>query len=490
MVIYLILVCLFAFKNWSSIWTNCEPDADIALIELQIDQASTGDAFMGVYSRFSFHHPGPISFYYFALVGKVFGEQSIRVHQFAEYLLSVILIGMALQFINIQVRNKYFLGLVLVSFYLLFLIHDFSYVLYFIWNPSIGIFLSFAFIVIISSYRLVNFYIVSILALIGSLLFQNHVGSAIIIGPFLAYYFFKTFQSTEIDKKRWIFSIGLFGFLNILFLLPALMQEWNDFPNGNLIKIFEFMKSNGGIKRNFWKASGFVGSYFLDPFFHYKYIPDQIGGSLIYFLCVGLVWKLKFENRFLIELKKVWLGGMFLFLYSALGMKGTLVKHSLWMSYSFVWIGYAMLFYGYMLIPILKFSRKYAKLVIDLQWILWIVLISFTDKPPAECVSYGKLLLEKIHPSRDLQYKLFLPFDEKEGEIWVILSQIVNHLEENGYKACVNQEWDILFEKEWICDSFEPSPSSFRISHLPQKNLDAGSFQIHNIFVRPFTGKD
>ena len=59
------------------------PLADIAVLEMYVRNALTGSLLVGPYSRFGWHHPGPLYFYLIAPLYRAAGSQAIAMVQAA-----------------------------------------------------------------------------------------------------------------------------------------------------------------------------------------------------------------------------------------------------------------------------------------------------------------------------------------------------------------------------------------------------------------------
>lgn len=90
LVLLLAAVLLFNLSFWMS--ADLQEEGDLAANALQIERAGEFKELLGPYSHYGFHHPGPVSFYYFAFTEPIFRwiPSFLGRHMLAQYLLNLL----------------------------------------------------------------------------------------------------------------------------------------------------------------------------------------------------------------------------------------------------------------------------------------------------------------------------------------------------------------------------------------------------------------
>ncbi len=227
-------------------------DSDI--IELYTLRATHGTQLTGPYSRFGWHHPGPMLFYALApiyiLSGKMHGSLC----------LGALLIN-TLSFVGILLlalraggrRTAWWTAVAIVWFFLVLTRHLSLYWLASYWNPHISILpfvMAMLAIGIVGSGR-IWFLIPAVIA--GSFALQCHLAYGLplvttLIAAILAFVVTRKWSADRIEKKRWIknsaIAYGIALCLAILLWLPPLVEQFGHSP-GNFSRIAHFFYVSG-----------------------------------------------------------------------------------------------------------------------------------------------------------------------------------------------------------------------------------------------------
>lgn len=173
---------LYLLWNLTSLLSACERGGDYSLILLETERASRLEALVGPYSRFHFHHPGPIVFYLYAIGRVVFGYLATPTGALylTQLLINAALLSLAFASVKRGEESKFFTP-ILFALFLLVSIEARGGVLRDIWNPSVAYVSTFAFLLFSASILRGDFTSLIPWVLSACISLSHHVGSAPIV---------------------------------------------------------------------------------------------------------------------------------------------------------------------------------------------------------------------------------------------------------------------------------------------------------------------
>jgi hypothetical protein len=477
------LVLFFLLSGWEIyrygdlILDPCDPKSDIALIETQIHFAKEGKERLGVYSRFLFHHPGPLQFYWSAFTEDLvfFTDNIFGKHQFSTWFLNhLFFLGFWISFLVLLKGEKhkfFFMGLFMAVFSGSFLAspHGLSYV---IWNPANTIMPILCLLGMIPWIEKGKIWVLGLVPIVVQFAFQNHIGTAILISPILIWSACKIFKSRVLTGRQLVYYSIYFVIISCLLLTPAILEQWES-ETGNIGKLLVFVTKNGGFQKSLLKCYLFLGSFYTELF---RGQGDSVPGFASFFVLsfvLGLIFQLKADFSPWKEWKQIFWIGFGITLYACLGMKGPLLKFGIWFFYTFLWISVLLL--GKSILEWIQIRKGYSmslRLGVFLGIFLWI--LAFWAVPSASvnpniCDSKDREFAAffQINPDKE-SVQFDLPFNEEHGDRWPALTGIVHQLVVHNISVCVNSEWDFMFNENLNCE--EKSKRVRRFAVRNQKN--------------------
>lgn len=226
------------FFRWSS--GDLHPFGDPAILELYTLHAVRGVWYLGPYSQFGWHHPGPSYFYLLAPLYLLSGEKTIALHvgAFAINLLSLSAIGCTLY--RYASTAVFCAGTLVLGAYVLRLEPIISNY----WNPHIVILPAALYLVLTSALAAGRHGALLPSVLVGSFLVQTHIS----LGPYVltlggaslaAGAFWRERTQTPDRSSSFRMWIGASAGLTALLWLLPIVEEARHSP-GNLTRIAQF----------------------------------------------------------------------------------------------------------------------------------------------------------------------------------------------------------------------------------------------------------
>lgn len=428
---------------------------DYAANGIQVLKAAAFTEMVGPYSRFEFNHPGPVSFYFFALSEPLlfFIKNDLGKHFAAQLLLNMALFLQTLRIVwHITGSKKS--AAIYAAVHLLTYTSAGSDLFYSIWGPAImvfptGLFLAAA--VFISTGKLRHILSLTVAAVI---ICHNHSGGLAYVVPLALISFFLYFKNARNPfrlnrnlKRKFIISVIFFLVVNI----PPLIQQFTSGPYGNISLILDYVFTNTSLRR-FDKTLAFVLGFFADPF----RLPESFPAGLVFFIVLTSYYMLKQKTdpahkAYFFNLS---LSGVALTIYAALKIPGDFVEYLLWYEYAFV---------GAMIYTVadqlwaqissrisdLPVNTRPLKVLAPVAVIFTIVLSSINKEKPVE--DFPKVAADFIQPQKKITYRL--TWNEKNNDLgqWVYASGTALHLIKNGYDVCFDDFWRFMFGEKLMC---------------------------------------
>ena len=203
---------ILAFNEWI---------ADLAVNALYIERAKNGQELLGPYSRYNFHHPGPISFYLLAAISSLLFFLKENALSTAQLLLNFAFISYTAHYLY-KFRKE--LPILWICAFLFLMIGFRADIFVNFWGPFQLIFPMAAFLVggTVLSNGNINSLFGTVFA--GMFMCQTHIGAAIVIIP-LAGFMFGAYRKknvkTAISKKekKWLYASLTLVMISILLML-------------------------------------------------------------------------------------------------------------------------------------------------------------------------------------------------------------------------------------------------------------------------------
>ncbi len=354
----LILVFIFLLDIIYKVITNeyCVPNGDFGLITLATLESETLSRLLGPYTRFGFNHPGPISFYWYALIDNIFsngnGERNF-------IFLAQFICNSGLLFWALVLKKKVWslekcviIGLFLVG--ALYLPHTSS--LFNEWGPSVVIIPIVT--LLIASELIVkgNSKALPLLAISGIIAVHNHLSTiplvALISSAVLIYALRK--QKFQTNFLIIFFSLIALG------LLPIAIEAFSNSNFGNLGKVYSFV-SNSEANKGFYKSTYFVFSLLGTPL---KFLPGRYHVHFGFFVFLVSFSFYKTKDKTLVSLIHL---SLLISIWTASKTTGKFYSHIQWYN-----IGIGMFLLGLALsffIDKIKFKRALISIILILSYI-------------------------------------------------------------------------------------------------------------------------
>lgn len=452
-----VLFFLFYALANAHLWkANIDETGDQALIGLQTERAAHFEETTGPYSRAGFHHPGPVSFYGYALFDRLlpFITSSDVRFRFGQLFLNgtFFVWGMAL-FRRLLPGAKGWVHLLSI----LFLVSTSPLgpgFLLSVWGPHI----------LIVAYLLFFFAYLSILqgrgeflalAMSAVFILHNHVSGATLLFPlaFIAAirYTLKV-RSREIMWSRFeMVHLGCAIGFALLTSIPPLIDQFvlSGQPHGmgNLSRIYLYFTKYGVASRRFDSALTYLTGYYADPLRSFLPLP----GLAVFAFLSGLpllVW-----NRLPLFWRSIHANLMLVFalsLFSAVRVSGDLLPHLFWHLYPFVALHYLLIVVS---VLALLSPGRVAPRFLRVHALLTIMALTITiyRLPPVPAgPTEMTRLYERIRDRAD-PYRLVFPIGTEDHNRWVEAAGFALKIVRSGKYYCVDKEWDFMFPSGAVC---------------------------------------
>ncbi|MBW7858479.1 MAG: hypothetical protein H3C43_09355, partial [Leptonema sp. (in: Bacteria)] len=273
------------------------------------------------------------------------------------------------------------------------------------------------------------------------LLIQNHIGSAVVVGPFGVMGIILFLKNKSLSLKSNYKPIIFSALLLFITSLPILIDQF--FATGNLSKILDYFTGSGSAARKFDVVIVYLTSYYLDPV---RQILPSVNSVAWFGFLTGiplLVW-----NRLAEIWKSIYLNLLFMFglsLIGAMRISGDLLPHLFWYLYPFVGIHFLLVIISVKeIITINHFTPK--KLKLHLSFIILLLVVT-AYKPTAIKNNEPTLAQQMVdqlnhYPS---PYRLVFPIGSGSHNRWVEAAGLALKLVRAKKSYCVDSEWSFVF---------------------------------------------
>ena len=250
-VIALVALSPFAVGAWSIVARGFSAGAlfgDRALLALSAGDAWRAPVLLGPYSRFYWHHPGPVYFYVLNVVGSLFGGQTVGL-VLAATLINVAAAGGILLLAHRRGGRPL---LVWASLLLAAYLVAIEPIPFDIWNPSVTL-LPFALVLLLAwSVACRDWWMAPWLALVASFAVQTHIGlvpgvaMALAFAVFVSVWRQRRRQAPLLQEERRSVRRAVIASLAIAFVvwLPPVIEQFTS-REGNLTLLVRFFTRPG-----------------------------------------------------------------------------------------------------------------------------------------------------------------------------------------------------------------------------------------------------
>jgi len=266
-----VLAPLVAYLVWALV-TTLHSGGDVALTEISVrDVGGTHTPLFGVYSRYGWHHPGPLLFYALAVPYRLLGTDGSALAGGA-VLVNALAVGGSAWLLWRRGRLG---GLVVGGLVLAVLLHSLgSAVLPTPWNPLITVLPLLLFVLAVWSVVCGDAWMLPIVIGAGSFVVQAHVGTAgvVLVGGIAAgLAVVATRRARKGDGRLWIVSLVLAALLWLPPIVDAVRHR-----GGNLRAIVDFWTSAHDHVTGWSRGARIVGAELaVDPPWVTGRLPKQ-----------------------------------------------------------------------------------------------------------------------------------------------------------------------------------------------------------------------
>src|SRR6478672_9457569 len=250
-----VLVPFVAYLVWT-LTTTIHSGGDVALTEISVrDVGGAHTPLFGVYSRYGWHHPGPLLFYALAVPYRLLGTDGSALAGGA-VLVNALAVGGSAWLLWRRGRLG---GLVVGGLVLAVLLHSLgAAVLPTPWNPLVTVLPLLLFVLAVWSVVCGDAWMLPIVIGAGSFVVQAHVGTAgvVLVGGIVAgLAVVATRRARHGDAKLWIVSLVLAALLWLPPIVDAVRHR-----GGNLRAIVDFWTSAHDHVTGWSRAARIVGA--------------------------------------------------------------------------------------------------------------------------------------------------------------------------------------------------------------------------------------
>jgi len=256
-------------------WTSpfLQEAGDLAANALQVERAREFQELLGPYSQHRFHHPGPVSFYYFAFTEFLFpwAPALLARHMLAQYVLNILcLVGLASLLRKIGLGAAGALGATLLAAaQLVFLGGGGPVLLASVWGPVIAALPTTLYIVAAARLAQGRLGVLPLMVVTGTLAAHNHLSHGAVllwitlaaVGWLLLRHRHGVWRPEPPQRRR---LLVLSGIMLIPALLPIILEQATGDP-GNLTLMFRFFRTHGPEYHPWVEIADKLGQAVTDP---------------------------------------------------------------------------------------------------------------------------------------------------------------------------------------------------------------------------------
>ncbi len=431
----------YAYQNADRIIKDCVEDGDYAANSLSVEEAKDFRQLLGPYSRFGFHHPGPLIFYFRAATEKALASFELSpysVHNISQFILNVLSVFLMLLLLSWHSRSV--LTPVVFFVFLWAIFQNIDPSLWFdTWGPYAVICSSALYVV--SCAALMRGRSVGLIPLIltGSLILQTQVSTVAIV-PLLAVMSF-LFYTKKAGARRWKYLLWLSGVFLLVLWIPPLLDLISAEKN-NISRLYSASQRNSE-GQSFLSALNYLLSF---------YVPGVVKNKVMWFLGLFVfLWAIPLSsNKFYFHLRTLLTVCVLSSLVYALRIPGDLHPYLFSYHYAISSLCYGLLF----VLPFEHFVRhRLSELFLTLLLLLFLSLSTGMYSRAhynAQCSQISADIVHRIEPEPSTLYRIDIDVTTDE-KAWARALGIGLELERKGVLFCLNRKWSRLFNEAKRC---------------------------------------
>lgn len=458
--------------NVSSINVKHDEVADEAVNAIQILNAKEFTETLGPYSRFEFHHPGPISYYYYAITEPIFYflKSDYSKHIFAQYFLNVLFFFVAMIIVRDLFRNQCICMLFIAA--ALFVLYPLDGFRIFVntWGPAILILPFLVYVLAILKFAQGNIKYILVITMCGIITAHNHLGIIPTLGVLLVFAvitYIKNRPPGDLRSRKNIYWLILTILIFALTSVPPVAEQLANFKTGNMWKIAKFLKIHQGYEHSIMESFIFVLNYYSKPLAKIIVINPILNISLL--MSIALFGLLNSARRTLVVyMISISVLGLFISTLSAAKVVGDLMDYLFWFQYVYVIILYFVAVLG--LIQIVKITsdkiaaikqlRRSSAVLKGLFGVFLIVLtilvaLEMYRMPAPKYDGTVSNIVSVINPSKQKCYLITVAKGSIHHMRWPVAAGVVLKLRRMGYRVHVPDEWLFMYGKNMKCTDCE-----------------------------------
>lgn len=420
---------------------------------LQIIRASHLHECLGPYSRFRFHHPGPISFYYFAAMERLvpigWGQGA---HLLYQLLLNVGLLGWILH-VTYRSTRRASMALCLGSLIVLVMSGVTGMAFFDPWAPVATIlpFLLFA----VAAASVATGYTRHVLPLsVGATVsVQNQVGfvpSVLFVLLLTAVLFLQRYRyRTAGLSGRDIAALALAAIFVGASFAPPLHEELTSRGGGNFSMLYSFFTA-GGDRHSLHETASYFGYWFAKVFCGWEQTakpPMWIAATSAALALASVCGGLLLRDRFVRSLAIVLLACLAVPVWAALRIRGAIEDYQFLYYFGVLAACY---FTGCAVLERVLPMGLFRKAVVPTVAVVALGGVLRMPSPAAlvQEPSYIDRLCRALAPEPNRTYRLIWDSREPGCRQWGIATGIAYRMTKQGFPVCVSDDWTFMFGRD------------------------------------------
>ncbi len=246
---------------------------DLAANALQVERAREFQEFLGPYSQHGFHHPGPISFYYFAATQTLlaFLPSILARHMLAQLGLNLLCLAVILRLLRNSSLEPPLVaaGGFLLAGQMIWLGGGSPLMLANVWGPMLAVFPVVIFVLSASRFSCGDLEWLPVAVLAATVAIHNHLPSstalsaAVVATLILLGARWRRIEWSPTGTRRWVL-LALSLFLLVLSLVPAVVEQAKTDP-GNLTLLWRYFSAHGPELHPWSEVIDKLGQALTDP---------------------------------------------------------------------------------------------------------------------------------------------------------------------------------------------------------------------------------
>ncbi len=450
-VVFFPLLFLFVYLAVNShvFRMNYQEMGDAAANALQIERAGQFREMLGPYSRGRFHHFGPASYYYFALMEYplFFVKSPHGRHIIAQAILNILILMAVLHILFHSLENRRRIYLFLAALFFAYSPLGPGHFLN-SWGPAILVLPMLLYVLACVKIALGEMKYLIFATIASVFIVHNHIGGLTTVVPLMGLALFLNYRNRH-GRPKWLGGDNLKYLLIaaaivLVTSIPPIIEQFIA-PQGNIGKILGFVLGN----QSFRKLSGalnYIFAYYANPLKPLVDIPPVL--VTLGVLALGLFSASDSRSfpRYLYIFAATGLG---LAVFGTLKIIGGLAPFIYWNHYSFV----AIFFYlsALTVSNMIKLPAADGKGFRRLAVIGMVLVTGLLYRAQHKYDDQAEKFLLALAPGKGAVHRLQWKFDAANLGQWAVATGLSLRMERAGYKVCVPDLWLFMFPADMTC---------------------------------------